>query len=137
MKLLDWLLRKPAADTAWQNSGFELMQLMPEFRCFADDWELGRLLKVFPEAVVAQGGVLDPGFSMPLTKREHRMWFALLVRFSVAGNREALHILADFAPTDSARLWALNPPSCQACGAVLPHHAEDRSDTVFVIDDEH
>ena len=133
MRLINCLLRKAAEADGWQPSGFELM---PDFQCFAADSELSRLLTVSATAVVARGGALDPGFSMRLVQPVERMWFSLLVSFSVAGNREALRILADFAPTDSARLWAANPPSCKACGAVLPHHTENCSTNVFLADDD-
>lgn len=133
MGLFDCFKRQPAPAAAWQVSGFELL---PEFHLFAADPELSQLLKITWAAVVEQGGPFDPGFSMPLHQPHERLWFGMLVRLSVVGNREALSILADFAPTDSARLWALNPPSCQACGAVLPHHTADCSVAVFVVDDE-
>lgn len=133
MSLLDWFKRQPLPADAWQATGFELV---PEFHLFADDPQLSQLLRITRSAVVEQGGPFDPGFSMLLKQPHERLWFGMLVRLSVAGNREALGILADFAPTDSARLWALNPPSCRACGAVLPHHAEDCSVFAFIIDDE-
>lgn len=105
-----------------EGSGYEWLA---EFNAFMADSELSRLLKVSQHAVESIGGPLDPGFSISLRHPHERLWFLLMVCFSVQNNRAALLTLADWAPTDSAALWCRNPPSCPKCGSVRPHHQGD------------
>lgn len=95
---------------------------MPEFKAFIADPVIARCLKITKGGVEIKGGLLDPGFYMNFFAPIHRAWFVLLVRFSAENNRAALLEIADQAPTDSAAIWAMHPPSCEVCGAVLPAH---------------
>ena len=114
----------PAHEHVALTEGYSGYEWLPEFNAFLADTELSRLLKVSLHSVESIGGALDPGFSLPLKEPQQRLWFLLLVSFSVQNNREALLTLADWAPTDSAALWCRNPPSCTECGSVRPHHQE-------------
>ena len=115
------------------KEGYSGYEWLPEFNAFFADPELSRLLKVSQHAVESIGGALDPGFSMSLNEPQQRLWFLLMVCFSVQNNRAALLTLADFAPTDSAALWCRNPPSCPECGAVRPHHQDDCPAKPFLV----
>ena len=125
-KWLTALIRRRAGnENALDVQGFSAYGWLHEFNVFMADRELARLPKVSLHDVQGQGGTLDPGFSMSLREPHQRLWFVLLLCFSVQNNRAALLTLADWAPTDSGALWCSNPPSCPACGSVRPHHRED------------